>query len=375
MSALESPLSILELIGDRIAGLQEYAPEPLRETAERLGVAPSELIKLDANENPYGPTDGTARVLAEYSEYHRYPDPISRRLRAAIGSYVHVGPEQILVGNGSDELIDLILRLFRPDARGGGIAQVIDCQPSFGMYAFYGATNDMQVIDIPRRPDFLLDMPAIENLCRQDPQPRIIFVASPNNPDGQLLPASELRRLLGLPLLIVLDEAYVEFAGASRARWVTEHDNLIVLRTFSKWAGLAGLRVGYGVFPTMLMPALWRLKSPYNVNGPAQEAAQATLADSAQALQRVRDIVSERERLFTRLQDIPLLEPYPSTANYILCRVHGPSLGELREQFEARGILIRYYGKTGLENCVRITVGTAAQNDAVINVLTTLSAS
>jgi histidinol-phosphate aminotransferase len=226
-------------------------------------------------------------VLRDYDEHHRYPDPISRRLRQAIGGYLSVDPDQILVGNGSDELIDLLLRLFRPapmleggsgaESGPNGIGQVIDCQPSFGMYAFYGVANDMQVVDIPRDVDYGVDVDAIEALCARDPEPRILFVASPNNPDGQLLPEEALRRLLALPLLVVLDEAYVEFAGGSRVGWVAERDNLIVLRTFSKWAGLAGLRVGYGVFPPVLATALLKLKSPYNVNGAAQAAALATL--------------------------------------------------------------------------------------------------
>jgi histidinol-phosphate aminotransferase len=416
VSQPKTRLNISELVGARVRGMQEYAPEPLAETAQRLGVPMDGLIKLDANENPYGPTDRAARVLREYTEHHRYPDPISRRLRQAIGAYIGVDPAQILVGNGSDELIDLLLRLFRPpvgaggpsdagvatgksphDAHavgagpgatsaacpspsaacpspGGGIAQVVDCPPTFGMYAFYGVANDMQVIQVPRLPDYAVDLAAIEGLCRQDPQPKVLFVASPNNPDGQLLPEATLQRLLALPLLVVLDEAYIEFAGGSRADWVADHDNLVVLRTFSKWAGLAGLRVGYGVFPPSLVPFLLRLKSPYNVNGAAQAAALATLEDVEQALQRVRLLIAERQRLYERLRALPVIQPHPSAANYILCRVRGYTLDELRQRMEARGILLRYYGRDGLEQCIRISVGTPEQNDAVIAALQELSA-
>ncbi len=373
MSQGEERFRIADLIGARVQGMQEYAPEPLAETARRLGVPMETLIKLDANENPYGPTDRAAQVLREYGEHHRYPDPISRRLRQAIGAYIGVDPEQVLVGNGSDELIDLLLRLFRPapDAS-GGIGQVLDCPPTFGMYSFYGVANDMQVIELPRLPDYAVDVAAIEALCEKDPRPKVLFVASPNNPDGQLLPEPALRRLLALPLLVVLDEAYIEFAGGSRAGWVAERDNLVVLRTFSKWAGLAGLRVGYGVFPRALAPALLRLKSPYNVNGAAQAAALATLEDVAQAQERVRLLVAERERLFRRLQGVAVVEPHPSAANYILCRVRGYSLEELRQRMEAQGILLRYYGRGGLEQCIRISVGTPEQNDAVIAALEAL---
>jgi histidinol-phosphate aminotransferase len=382
MSQRTGAWAVSDLIGGRVRGMQEYAPEPLAETARRLGVAPASLIKLDANENPYGPTERAARVLREYDEHHRYPDPISRRLRQAIGGYLSVDPDQILVGNGSDELIDLLLRLFRPapmleggsgaESGPNGIGQVIDCQPSFGMYAFYGVANDMQVVDIPRDVDYGVDVDAIEALCARDPEPRILFVASPNNPDGQLLPEEALRRLLALPLLVVLDEAYVEFAGGSRVGWVAERDNLIVLRTFSKWAGLAGLRVGYGVFPPVLATALLKLKSPYNVNGAAQAAALATLGDVEQAMERVRLLITERERLYTRLQELPVVQPHPSQANYIMCHARGYSLAELRDWMEARGILLRYYGRGALADCIRISVGTPEQNDAVITALEAL---
>jgi histidinol-phosphate aminotransferase len=196
------------------------------------------------------------------------------------------------------------VRLFRPGPEGGGIGAMIECPPTFGMYGFYGATNDLEVTVIPRLADFSLDLEAIEALCAADPQPRLLYLASPNNPDGALLSDAVLERLLALPLLLVLDEAYVEFAGNSRAGWVAQRENLIVLRTFSKWAGLAGLRVGYGVFPAALMPALWRLKSPYNVNGAAQADALATLAEIGQARANIAKIVEERERLAARLREV-----------------------------------------------------------------------
>ncbi len=373
MTEQQCGLDLTDLIGARVRGMQEYAPEPLSETARRLGVPVESLIKLDANENPYGPTERAAQVLRAYSEHHRYPDPTAWQLRQAIGAYLGVDPDCVVMGNGSDELIDLTLRVFRPAPHtGGGIGEVIDCQPSFGMYAFYGVANDMEVVEVPRLSDYTLDLAAIEALCARDPRPRVLFVASPNNPDGQLLPEAALRRLLALPLLVVLDEAYIEFSGATRVGWVAQHENLVVLRTFSKWAGLAGLRVGYGVFPEALASALLRLKSPYNVNGAAQAAALATLEDVEQALARVRLLIAERERLLARLQQLPMLQAYPSAANYILCRVQGVSLQELRRQMEAQGILLRYYGSGALVQCIRISVGTPAQNDAVIAALQAL---
>ncbi len=365
-------IKVEELIGGRVRGIQEYAPEPMEETALRLGLPVGQLIKLDANENPYGPTQHALALLSGYSDYHRYPDALSRRLRQAIGEYIDVEPESVLVGNGSDELIDLILRLFRPGPDGGGIPRVIDCPPSFGMYRFYAATNDMRLVEVPRGPDFCLDIEGIKAataLCQESSNPGILFLASPNNPDGRVLPDAELERLLDLPLVIVLDEAYVEFSGGSRVGWVAERDNLIVLRTFSKWAGLAGLRVGYGVFPEVLMGALWRLKPPYNVNCAAQVAALATLQDIDEALDRVRRIIEERDRLLGKLREVAFLQVYDSAANYILCKVEGMTIGTVREAMEKRGILLRYLDRAGVQNCIRVSVGTPMQDEAVLMIL------
>ena len=372
MSAQDASLDLSSLIGARVQGLKEYAPEPLEQLAERLGLPVGQLIKSDANENPYGPTRHTLDVIGGYTEYHRYPDPISRRLRAALAGFIGEDAERIVVGNGSDELIDLILRVFRPGPDGGGIAQLIDCPPTFGMYQFYGATNDLQVLVVPRDNEFRIDMGTIEALFAADPQPKVLFLASPNNPDGQLAADWELHRLLDLPLLVVLDEAYADFSGDSRVGWVAERDNLVVIRTFSKWAGLAGLRVGYGVFPEAMMTALWRLKSPYNVNGPAQAAALATLEDIDSALAAVGKIVEERHRLIANLRELPFLQVYDSAANYVLCRVRGMDTSTVRQAMERRGVILRYFDRAGLEDCIRISVGTLMQNQAILVVLRSL---
>ncbi len=362
---MSEPISFSAYVGSRVHSLAEYAPDPTEVIAQRLGMPTGQLIKLDANENPYGPTRHTQLVLNGYGAYQYYPDPLSRRLRTAISKYVQVDPDRILVGNGSDELIDLILRLFRPEAGQGGISRVLSCPPTFGMYGHYARTNDMELIEIPRSADFTVDVTAIEEICRVYVRPQILFLASPNNPDGQLLPEQTLLRLLRLPLLVVLDEAYVEFSTRSYVNLAVSYDNLIVLRTFSKWAGLAGLRVGYGVFPQELMPSLWRLKSPYNVNGLAQLAAQTTLEDLAAAQMTVRKIIDDRERFAAKLVTLPFLQVYPSQANYIFCKLKGISVTALRRAMETHGIILRYYQDGQSSDSVRITVGTPSQNEAV----------
>ncbi len=353
----------------RLDAVKEYAPEPLETTSERLGVPMAQLIKLDANENPYGPTQAALEAVGSYRELHRYPDPLARRLREAIAEFVGADTAQIVVGNGSDELIELILRLVRPDSSGQGVSEILTCPPTFGMYAFYGGCDGIPVREVPRVGPFDVNVDAISDICEADPRLRILFLASPNNPDGGLLSQAHLERLLALPLLVVLDEAYVEFGGKSRAALVAEHDRLVVLRTFSKWAGLAGMRVGYGVCPSRLAKLLLKQKSPYNVNGPAQAAALATLRDRQAALDRVAAIVAERERMASALEELDGLQPYPSHANFLLCRLEDLDAGELRAHMEARGILLRYFDQGVLRRHVRITVGTPDQNDAVLAAL------
>ena len=182
-----------------------------------------------------------------------------------------------------------------------------------------------------------------------------------------------MERLLALPVIIMLDEAYVEFSTAeSRITEVPQRENLIVLRTFSKLAGLAGLRVGYGAFPQALIPHLWKIKEPFTVSVPATVAALAALK-SYEALEDCRDkIVAERQLLAKRLERIAYLSPYPSQTNFILCRVTGRSSQALRPLLEREGILLRYYNKPGIADLIRITVGTPEQNERLIAVLSRL---
>ena len=157
--------------------------------------------------------------------------------------------------------------------------------------------------------------------------------------------------------MIVLDEAYIEFAGLEQsvAGWVLERENLIVLRTFSKWAGIAGLRLGYGIFPDWLMPALWKAKQPYNINVAATVAGLASMAHRAEIQTTVDALIVERERLFRELAKFPFLRPYPSQANFVLCRVIDRDAKALKEALAGRGILVRHYAKPGLENCIRVS--------------------
>jgi histidinol-phosphate aminotransferase len=252
---------------------------------------------------------------------------------------------------------------------------ILSCPPTFGMYSFDGELNAARVIEVPRNADFSLDMDAIRKAV-ETYQPKLFFVTSPNNPDGSVIPPETMDELLSLPTMIVLDEAYIEFAddvlGAklSRIREVPERENLIVLRTFSKWAGLAGLRVGYGAFPKWLMPTLWKSKQPYNVNVAASVAAQTSLEHEDELKKYVDLLKTERERLYEDLHEIPYLKPYPTRSNFILCRAVDKDALQLKKDLaEKHGIFIRYFNKSGLKDCIRISVGRPRDTDKLIDAL------
>jgi histidinol-phosphate aminotransferase len=237
------------------------------------------------------------------------------------------------------------------------------------MYAFNSVLAGARLINVSRRADFSLDVDAIEDAVIQE-QPKLLIICSPNNPTANLVPDDALERLLALPVIVLLDEAYIEFSDTeSRITEVPERDNLIVLRTFSKMAGLAGLRVGYGAFPQPLIPHLWKIKEPFTVSVPATTAALAAV-EHHKALERTRDqIVAERERLRSELQTLSYLTPYPSQTNFVLCRVRDRDPQMLRSALEADGILLRYYNKPNMEGMIRITVGRPEQTDRLMRVL------
>jgi histidinol-phosphate aminotransferase len=360
------PFSVQSLLRPEIAGMEEYVPiQPFEVLSQRLGIPAEQIIKLDANENPYGPLPVVAEALAEYPYYHVYPDPQQTELRAALSRFVGVPAEQILPSHGADELLDYLCRLFLQPGDA-----IINCPPTFGMYSFDAGLAGAQVIEAWRSADYSLNIDEIERIAADSPKAKILFLTSPNNPSGNWLPDEELRRLLQLPLLVVLDEAYVEFADhPSRSNWVLAHENLVILRTFSKAAGIAGLRLGYGICPLWLMETLWKFKQPYNVNVAASVAGVVSLQHVDQIMAVVEKLKGERNRLYALLQTIPYLHPYPTQANFILCRVLERDARSLKQALEQQGILVRYYNKPGLDNCIRISVGRPEQTDRLLTVL------
>ncbi|HEX9414908.1 MAG TPA: histidinol-phosphate transaminase [Ktedonobacterales bacterium] len=356
-----------------IADVEEYVPgESLDAFSARTGVPIERLIKLNSNESPYGPSPRVAAALGAFTRYNLYPDPAGTALLHTLSAYAGVDRSHLVLSNGSNELIALLWRVFLAPGD-----SVVTCPPTFSLYATAGTLCGAQTLSVARGPDYAVDVEAVRAALR--PQTKLIVLCSPNNPTGNLVPRDDVLALLDTGRIVVVDEAYVEFAGddalaASPIALVPEHDNLVILRTFSKWAGLAGLRLGYGVFPTWLVPHLRKLQLPFEVNLAAHIAAHETLADLPLMRARIAEVVAERERLATLLAAQPYLQVTPSRGNFILAELTHPSvsMAAFRATMEAAGILLRYYRTPDLARHVRVTVGTAAHTAALARVLDTI---
>lgn len=342
---------------------------PFEILSAQLGRKPEDIVKLDANENPYGPPPEVLEALGTLKFPYIYPDPESRRLREALAIDSGLESNHILVGCGADELIDLIMRCTLDPGD-----KIVDCPPTFTMYEFDAAVNGALVTKVLRKPDFSLNVDLIVDAVRKE-KPKCIFLTSPNNPDGSIINDEDLLKILELPILVVLDEAYIEFSGLeSRMKWVKKHDNLIVLRTFSKRAGLAGLRVGYGAFPLSIIEYLWRAKQPYNVSVAAEVAACAALQNPTYLEDVKNALVEERERLFKFLQEVPFLTPFPSHSNFILCEVKSAmDAKKLKDDLASMGVMVRHYNKKELKGFIRVSVGKPEQTDILMQCLKRLS--
>jgi histidinol-phosphate aminotransferase len=357
------PDRIARLLRPEIAALEAYTPIlPVDVLARRLGLPISQIVKLDANENPYGCSLRVQEALASHERYHLYPDPNQGALREALAHYTGAPPDRILPGAGSDELIDLLITAFVAPGD-----EVVICPPTFGMYKARTEVFGGRIVNVPRAERFAIDPDAV--VAAVTPRTKLIFLASPNNPTGNPVSQQTIVRLLGTGTIVVVDEAYHEFYGHTVVPLVGEFDNLVVLRTFSKWAGLAGLRLGYGVFPAGIIAALWKIKQPYNVNVAAQVAALATLEDREAVEATIRRLRLERGRLFRALRKLQLLQPYESEANFLLCRVLLGDARALKLALEAEGIFIRHYSSPDLSDHVRISVGRPEDTDALMAAL------
>lgn len=354
---------IERLIKSHLAVLNGYTASKSPETLKgKVDVPVEGIVKLDANENPYGCSPRVQQALAVYRDYNIYPDSGQARLRKMLAGYTGADAERIVASNGSNQLIDLIMHLFV-----GPGDEVIDCVPTFDMYRFSTEMCGGSPIDVPRDENFAVNVDAVKSAISK--KTRVIFLANPNSPTGNIMPGGDILEILDTGLPVVVDEAYYEFSGETVVPLIGRYENLMVLRTFSKWAGLAGLRIGYGIFPPGIARYLLKIQVPYNVNVAALVAVQESLQDVEYLRKSVKAIIAERDRLFIELGKLKFLNPFPSQANFILCAVLNGEASQLQQKLQDRGILVRYFDKPLLRNYIRISVGKPEHTDIVIKTL------
>ncbi len=308
-------------------------------------------IRMDKNESPFAlPEELKDEVIGRLSklELNRYPDQLGEPLRSKLGAHLGLSSDKLVLGNGSDELITYITQLFRGD-------RIVIAPPTFSVYGIYGEIAGYDVTEVPLDGSFELQTGKItEDLDGV----AAVFLCSPNNPTGNVVPRDELIRILETGTPVVLDEAYWEFAGETNVDLIDEYDNLIVLRTFSKAFGLAGARVGYAVGAEDTIEELLKVKLPYNLNSLSRTAAEVLLDNYGIVEERIGRIVEERERIRGEFEEYA----FPSRANFLLMDL------DAAEYLEDNGIGVRAFGPP-LEDKIRVTVGRKEENDEFIEVM------
>jgi histidinol-phosphate aminotransferase len=356
-------MGIEKLIRKELLAFGGYSAAASPEVLEgKIEVAAKDMVKIDANENPYGCSPRVNKALAHYPQFNIYPDDGQEKLRSLLAGYAGVDAKYIVAGNGSNQLIDLLIRLLVNPGD-----EVINCTPTFGIYSFSTRLCNGVLTDVPRDDNFNIDIAKVKAAITK--RTKLVFVTNPNNPTGNLTPQKDIIELLETGVPVVVDEAYYEFSRQTILPLFGKYENLIVLRTFSKWAGLAGLRVGYGIFPEAIADFIVRIKIPYNVNVAAQVAVAESLKDADYLMASVQKLIEERERLTAQLKKISRLTVYPSQSNFILCRIKGIDAQDLHKQLQMKGILVRYFDTPRIKDCIRFSVGKPEHTDALIKTL------
>ena len=314
-------------------------------------------VFMDANENAYG---------SPFEEnFNRYPDPLQWQLKQHISKIKGVPPQNIFVGNGSDEVIDLAFRIFCEP----GKDNVIICPPTYGMYKVCANINDVEVREVLLTQDFQLDVVGI--LSAIDENTKLLFICSPNNPTGNDLDRLDIESLLNnFRGIVLIDEAYINFSMQKTfIRELTEYENLIVMQTLSKAWGLAGLRLGVGFASEIIIELMNKVKPPYNINQSSQQLAIKALDNIQKVNETIKNIVQQRNWVHDELQQFKFVQIiYSSDANFILVKVDDAD--KLYHYLLMNRIIVRNRSKESLcENCIRITIGTSQENQTLINAL------
>jgi histidinol-phosphate aminotransferase len=339
-------MDITQLVRPNISKLKPYS-------SARDDFKGNASVYLDANENPYP------------SDFNRYPDPHQQKLKTKIAAIKNIPTENIFIGNGSDEPIDLLFRAFCEP----GVDNVLIPEPTYGMYTVSANINNIAIRNISLTPDFDLDVEAISKTW--DKNTKLLFLCSPNNPSGNLLSEEKIIQLLNsFPGLVIVDEAYIDFTKQPGfLSKISDYSNLVVLQTLSKAWGLASLRIGMCFAQTEIIQVLNKIKPPYNISGINQQLAEQALNDVARKEKNVQEIIVQREWLKTELKQLPSVrQVFPSEANFLLVKID--QAREKYQQLIQTGVVVRDRSSVILcQDCLRITIGTPAENQQLLETL------
>ncbi len=327
---------------------------------------PERVIKLDMNESPYGPSPKARAALASFSETNRYPDFDQASLREAIGRYVGRDPASIICGAGLDDVLNTLLHaILQPGS------EVIISEPTFGVYRMLVSLYEGVTIDVPLSADFALRPDAI--LSAVTDRTKLIIICTPNNPTGNSLDRNAVEQIVAeAPCLVAIDEAYAEFSRTTYLDLMDQHPNVAIFRTMSKFAGLAGMRVGYGVFSLEMAQLLAPVVPAFHNVSTASRAATIASLDDLDYLNGIVDrIIADRETLAANLRELDGVEPLPSQTNFLLVRLPVERARPVIEELANRGIFVRSFPSPGLglEQYLRVTVGTMEENDIFVTEL------
>jgi len=355
---------------ERLNALQSLSGYAIGETveslAQRLKTSPSEILKLNSNENFFIPKERLNALLIDVIEEYDpriYPQEEEKEFKRALSKYLEVPPECIVVGNGGDQLIDLIARLFLLKDE-----VALSITPTFSMYGQSVSLQGARYVGVPLKDDFSLDVEGI--LAAATPETRLLFLCSPNNPTANQFGVEEVQALIEkFKGVVVVDEAYVEFADHSITRLAEEFENLIVLRTLSKAFGLAGLRSGYAVANPHVVSSLSKAQLPYSVSTIALKAGLKLLENIEVVNRAVEQLKRERARLVEELNSLKGVSAFDSQANFVLFQTRRQS-SEVFQALMKRGILVKNLGRIlHINNCLRTTVGLREMNDKLLGAL------
>lgn len=348
--------NLQKLVRENIRNLKPYS-------SARHEFTGKASVFLDANENAYGSPLPSPSGEGLGVRFNRYPDPLQWQLKFQLATIKGVPAENICIGNGSDEIIDLAYRIFCNP----GKDNVIICPPTYGMYAVNAGINDVEIRKVNLTKDFQLDVEGIINAT--DSETKLLFICSPNNPTGNNMNRADVEILLNnFPGIVIIDEAYINYSKQKTfIQELMEYPNLVVMQTLSKAWGLAALRLGLCFASLDIIDLFNKVKPPYNINEASQQMALEALQNTEQVNAWIKETVQQKDKLINELGNFSFIKNiYPSDANFILVKVDDADL--LYQFLAANEIVVRNRSKeTGCENCLRISIGTKEENEILIN--------